>query len=305
MFKLTDSVVSDIIFAMENQNDFAFINIETGEVSYPDEATLGDTEEFTVEEAPVGLASLPDWSSSDGFSTMEDFVATLEDYEAKNSLRAILERRRGVFRSFKEAIKSFPEAEIAFYRYKDERMKARIADWYAALGEERREDSGNLARVGESFPEGALGLEGEDVRYDIQELNPKKAINSIDGIMEEIVASDVSLTMELRRPFLARLRGEILSARGVKCFAAKIRGANEITGLCVVYIDPDKETPEILVLFMEALPGFPSATVLSAFLQFIRGLAKGVILQGWPGMETKYFANEAQSELSIPWLILK
>lgn len=146
MFELSETVLENLIFAMENQNSDSFVDALTGAVvslSEPSDRT-GDDES--------DLVGPPEWSSGDGFRLMETYARSVVDPEARLSLMAALSRGRGVFRAFKDSLEAFPDVERHWYEFKTAAMGRRVSEWYdrlrVARGLERLgpepEDTGDL-----------------------------------------------------------------------------------------------------------------------------------------------------------------
>ena len=141
MFELDDSVIEEIIFAMENQDTEAMVNIETGAVLMYSEAsdTLSEFESTDQD----SLVPVPEWTSADGFRLMEAFAGGIGDPVARTELLGVLTRGRGVFRAFKNTMEHYPEIERRWFDFKHTAMGKRVTEWYDDL----REAQG-LARLG-------------------------------------------------------------------------------------------------------------------------------------------------------------
>lgn len=131
MFDLSDKIVEQIVFAMEDQERKTVVDLETGEI-LPAEGREG-----------LMYAEPPTWSSREGFKLMEDFLSTVRQPSARRELYAALSRGRGVFKAFKEALARHEELERSFRDYKIKAMRRTIASWY----DDQREALG-LARLG-------------------------------------------------------------------------------------------------------------------------------------------------------------
>jgi GNAT superfamily N-acetyltransferase len=147
-FKLPDSLIDDIIFAMENQGEeYLFDTLESlivpGKLENDDERYV----------------SLPEWGPPDGYRLMEEFAASCRNAEVKRKLLAALDRGRGVFRAFKECLAEFPETEQRWYAFKEREMRRAVREWYGDLRESR-----GLRRLGEE-PEETADLVLEDFRF--------------------------------------------------------------------------------------------------------------------------------------------
>ncbi len=137
MFELSDELVRQIIFAMENQNNWYVIDTELGVLTKAD--TL-DPEERPHRDSPeLDVAAryqpLPGWTSADGFQLMERFLSELHNPIVRNNLQEILLSGKRVFRRFKDTIREYPEVEKRYYRFKFIEMRKIVREWYAVLRE--------------------------------------------------------------------------------------------------------------------------------------------------------------------------
>lgn len=128
MFDLTEEIVSQIIFSMENQNRAFLVRLRDGLV-IPSErkgeesaAVPGDRYEEP-----------PPWQSSDGYQMMERFAVTIRNPLVREQLRTILASGRGVFRQFKDTLQEWPEIQRRWFSFKRLEMRSRIVTWYNAL----------------------------------------------------------------------------------------------------------------------------------------------------------------------------
>ncbi len=131
-FKLTDSLIDDILFAMEDQNTKGFVAVDedgAGVEFYG----LEDAELVNVQDG--FHYEIPEWTSDDGFALMEKFTDDLHSPLAKDDLRQVLASRRGVFRNFKNALRLYPEVEKKWFMFKSKCMKSVITEWYNGLCE--------------------------------------------------------------------------------------------------------------------------------------------------------------------------
>jgi GNAT superfamily N-acetyltransferase len=144
-FDLTQELIDQILFAMENQNAEYVVDSQMGELVSIDEVD-DDAED---EEQYYGL---PVWDSVNGFQVMERFVSAVRNPEAKENLRQVLSSGRRVFRNYKDVLKAYPEIESNWFAFKDREMKQCILEWYNTLREAwglealsgEPEDSANL-----------------------------------------------------------------------------------------------------------------------------------------------------------------
>jgi ribosomal protein S18 acetylase RimI-like enzyme len=129
-FELSPELVDQIIFAMEDQENEYYLDLEEG-VVVPAEELIGEEAEDEEER----YLSLPEWRSVDGFNLMERFTATLRNPLYRERLRQILSSGRGVFRQFKNALKERPDIERLWFRFKNREMRKEVYRWYNALRE--------------------------------------------------------------------------------------------------------------------------------------------------------------------------
>jgi ribosomal protein S18 acetylase RimI-like enzyme len=151
-FELTEALIDEILFFMEDQNSDFLLDTQEGVVLNTDD------EEFE-EDDDDRYISLPDWGPSDGFRLMEHFTTGLRNALVREELSAALDRGRGVFRAFKDTLSQYPEAEKLWFSYKDREMKREVISWYNSLRE-----SWGLELIGEE-PEDIVGLVLEDFRF--------------------------------------------------------------------------------------------------------------------------------------------
>jgi ribosomal protein S18 acetylase RimI-like enzyme len=154
-FELTETLIDDIIFTMENQEWISYLDTVEGVVVGEDALEFGELEK-DIENRYIGL---PDWDSSDGYNLMEQFAAGLKNKVIRTKLSAALNRGKGVFRAFRDTLSGHPEAEKLWYAYKNKEMKREVIRWYNALREEW-----GLERIGEE-PEETEDLVQEDFLF--------------------------------------------------------------------------------------------------------------------------------------------
>jgi GNAT superfamily N-acetyltransferase len=130
-FELTEALIDDIVFTMENQNGIFLLDTVEGVVVTEEDMGYGDNAED--DDRFIGI---PDWDSSDGFNLMEQFAAGFKNKLIRTKLSAALNRGKGVFRAFKDTLSQHPEAEKLWFAYKDQEMKRAVIRWYNALREE-------------------------------------------------------------------------------------------------------------------------------------------------------------------------
>lgn len=134
-FELTDEVVNQIIFSMEDQSQQRVFDSENNDLVAFNPEEHRDASRFYP---------LPAWDSVSGFSIMERFVSELRNPPVKEKLRTVLSAGKGVFRGFKDVLKEYPEVETLWFAFKERALKHEITLWYNLL-----RDSWGLEQIGE------------------------------------------------------------------------------------------------------------------------------------------------------------
>ena len=126
-FELTDSLIDDIISAMENQDVEYAVDAEEGQLVISDsDGHVPDDERYYI---------LPEWGPSDGFELREEFVNNLHSPLAREELQDAMHSGRGVFKNFRNVLKNYPEIDKRWHIFKHRFMSARINEWYKSLRE--------------------------------------------------------------------------------------------------------------------------------------------------------------------------
>lgn len=181
-FELTPEITGEIIFAMEDQ---------TGHFLYDSEACrcVAAASAF-----PDGLPSpgdsdpgddryyqIPVWDSVSGFRMMDRFIAQLRNPVAREELRSALSSGRGVFRSFKNILKSRPEIERLWLQFKEREMREIVRQWHESL----REYWG-LGNIGME-PEETGDIVGQDFTFRRYEEDDEASLETLfDSVSREI-----------------------------------------------------------------------------------------------------------------------
>jgi GNAT superfamily N-acetyltransferase len=155
-FELTEALIKDMLFSMEDQNGEFFLDTHEGVV------IGGFDSDFDVDlddDSGDRYLALPAWDSAEGFRLMERFTAGLKNPLIQTELTAALTRGKGVFRAFKDALIGHPEAEQRWFVFKEREMRQILINWYNALREEW-----GLERIGRE-PEETGDLVLEDFRF--------------------------------------------------------------------------------------------------------------------------------------------
>jgi GNAT superfamily N-acetyltransferase len=178
-FELTEALINNILFSMEDQEGEFLVNVQSGIV-------IGGSDELKarVKEKDGPYLSLPKWDSSDGFRLMERFTAGLRNPLLREELSAALDRGKGVFRAFKDILGCHPETEKLWYTYKDREMKREILRWYNALREEW-----GLEKIG-AEPEETGDLVLEDFRFRPPQAGDAKTLPADYSLIAETVGGE-------------------------------------------------------------------------------------------------------------------
>ena len=109
-----------------------YLDIKTGEILYTFDEGM-DCEEIEkineqIEDEPDRYLAIPTDSSREGYRDMEAFSDTVKDESLKEKLWIALDGR-GAFRRFKNVLYDYPEERERWLKFKEERIKSRIAEW--------------------------------------------------------------------------------------------------------------------------------------------------------------------------------
>lgn len=132
VFELNDALKNAIVNAMENQEK-KFLVDAAQSVLVERDSVCGALPNGEADEDRY--YELPDWDSADGFSLMEEFVNDLHSPLAYNELQAVLHSGKGVFRGFKDVLKSYPLVERRWHYFKSKRLLVYVQGWYNSLRE--------------------------------------------------------------------------------------------------------------------------------------------------------------------------
>ena len=125
-FTLNSELVEQIIFAMEDQQNDYRVHRDSGELLRADEIE----QEQTPEEGEDPFVPIPQWRPVDGFLMMEKFVARLRNPLLRDQLKDALASGRGVFRKFKDILKTSPEIEHLWFIFKERELRKIVWTWY-------------------------------------------------------------------------------------------------------------------------------------------------------------------------------
>ena len=117
------------MFSMENQDQILSFDalegicVDMDEIDNDYETIIDDQRYY----------DLPEWSSAQGFHVMEQFTARVHNPLLREALLNALGQRKGVFRRYKEVLRTAPTVEREWYQFKDQQMKTAVYEWYNEL----------------------------------------------------------------------------------------------------------------------------------------------------------------------------
>ncbi|HQB54671.1 MAG TPA: UPF0158 family protein [Sphaerochaeta sp.] len=126
---LTDFLIDQITFAMEDQKMLSFLDLKEGVVITDEERYFLDEEE---QEDPSRFVALPSWTSADGFRLMEQYAERIRNDVVQERLFSALNQGKGVFRAFKDVLNREPALEQKWYLFKEQELRKRVILWYQA-----------------------------------------------------------------------------------------------------------------------------------------------------------------------------
>jgi ribosomal protein S18 acetylase RimI-like enzyme len=137
-FELDKIMIDEILFHMENQDGKFVLDIQKGHIAAVSRIEKIDSvdHDFDFHDNIDRFVPLPEWTPSDGFRLMEKFCAGLKNPVVREELAAALDKKKGVFRSFKNVLEQYPDTAKLWFRFKEKKMKNEVINWYNALREE-------------------------------------------------------------------------------------------------------------------------------------------------------------------------
>ena len=123
-FTLTDSLIEQIISAMENQEALFVLSAKDSSLVEKSGWVKADDKDFY---------DLPEWKPADGFLLRETFVSQLHVADVRRELKDVLHSGRGVFKNFRNVLKNYPDVDRRWHIFKHKFMSERIVQWYNSL----------------------------------------------------------------------------------------------------------------------------------------------------------------------------
>lgn len=254
VFELNDALISGIIFAMENQERDFVLDAER--------CTLVCAEE--ADRSADRYYELPSWDSAAGYDIMERFVSHLYNPPASQALRSVLSSGRGVFRSFKQELKKYPEAERLWTRYKRREMAAVVQHWYNGLRE-----AWGLEKIGEE-PEDTEDLIRDDFIF-----RKAQAQTDADFISRSRMDTDREYIEQSPGSALASGIARLLRpdpASDLACMLIAQSLSRETAGFAAAHPFPEGKTETALITDLFVLPAYRGLGVGGALLSSLMGI---------------------------------
>jgi len=303
-FELTDALIDDILFAMEDQEGCFLLDTVEGVVSGgPSGVNLFDGEVDDEEgEGGERYIDLPGWDSADGFRLMERFAAGFRNPVISKELSSALGKGKGVFRAFKDVLGRYPEAEKLWFSLKEKEMKREIWRWYNGLREEW-----GLERIGVE-PEDTDDLVLEDFcfrPFEEKDISQAEALHSqcIKELGENLTENGSSSDIETIAGELYSFRSAPGSSFGMAVetlsgdFAGYVSGAFKDAAL---YIQSLEVKPEyrglglgeaLLVKFIDSLDRGKIKKVMLDLPSWTDGFSRVLLRESFKPYATRYWRS--------------
>lgn len=239
-FELTPEILDEITFAMEDQSSAFFFDAVEGRCRAAD-----GSEEFAEQGR---FFPVPEWDSVNGFRLMERFVARLRNPVAREELRGALASGHGVFRSFKNILKGYPELERKWHRMKDEEMRRIVYDWYNTY-----RDAWGFERVGPE-PEDTTEIVESDFSFRTYD---EEDLSAIEELMDTVQDEEAeALPPDLFAAVLELDAASRESLTGEETIIASESADGELAGAAVSRPIPQDSLLAAQLLFIGVYPEF-------------------------------------------------
>lgn len=123
----------DLLFALGSHDTEHYLDLETGVVIPIFEDVFDDEQPELDLEDGNRYRFIEPVPSHEGFEWMESFARRQQDGRVRADLLAALERRRP-FRSFKDALASYPEVRTRWFEFEEERLLQYAREWLLGEG---------------------------------------------------------------------------------------------------------------------------------------------------------------------------
>jgi len=303
-FELTEALIDDILFAMEDQGSEFLLDTVEGIVSGGLDDPEFDGEDIDDDDGEGGarFIGLPEWDSADGFRLMERFVAAFRNPLIREELSSALGLGKGVFRAFKDVLSRYPEAEKLWFSFKEKEMKKEILRWYNGLREEW-----GLGKIG-AEPEDTDDLVLEDFcfrAFETQDRFQAEALHSlcVEEFKENLAEAGSGTEIEtISRELYSFCDipgisfGMTVESQGGE-FAGYISGVIKKSALCVQNLEIKPEYrglglgEALLVKFIGSLDPGKIKKVFFDLPSWAEGFSRVLLRESFKPYATRYWRN--------------
>ena len=173
-------------------------------------------------------------------------ITGIDDPVVREELRTALSAGHGVFRNFKDILRSHPEIERLWYSFKDREMRNIVLEWYNSL-----RDFWGLERIG-SEPEETEEIVSHDFSFREADQNDEVAVDVLLTSIEDEIAESLA-------PGLSDAIEEL---------SARISDPDDGAGECVIVADSPEAHGELR-------PGGPPLALANPGSQWLRVVGHG------------------------------
>jgi len=303
-FELTEVLIDDILFAMEDQGSEFLLDTVEGVVSGGLDDPEFDGEDMDDDDGEGGarFIGLPEWDSADGFRLMERFAASFRNPLIREELSSALGLGKGVFRAFKDVLSRHPEAEKFWFSYKEKEMKKEILRWYNGLREEW-----GLEKIG-TEPEDTDDLVLEDFSFRAFETQDRLQAEALHSLCVEECKEDLAEAGS--SPEIETISRELFSfcdipgisfgmaaeSQGGE-FAGYISGVLKKTALCVQSLEIKPEYrglglgEALLVKFIDSLDPVKIKKIFFDLPSWAEGFSRVLLRESFKPYAARYWRN--------------
>lgn len=138
--ELSEQQMKELVDAYDMQVDGIdfFLNIETGETVIVNSIDPDEEDEELDELIEEGFNEVyyqvPSRESREGFRDMSDFAETVANEKLRNKLFYVLNRRKKIFRKFKDTLATDREELDRYYQFIEVRNRERVLEWLQSIG---------------------------------------------------------------------------------------------------------------------------------------------------------------------------
>jgi len=187
-FELTPEITDEIIFAMEDQTGHFLYDSSDCRCVASRERAAGP-QSAPRDDDDDRYYAIPVWDSVSGFRMMDRFAAQLRNPIVREELRKALSAGHGVFRNFKNILKTHPEVERLWYQFKEREMKNLVLEWYNNL-----RDFWGLERIG-AEPEETGEIVSQDFQFREYALRDEEPLEALLSAIDDEIGGELPLEL--------------------------------------------------------------------------------------------------------------